>query len=55
MLRILSALDALAAGGKIIAQMDRRPLFLFPELDERGCPYTCDEAQGGYLLTIEKP
>lgn len=55
MLRILSALDTLPAAGKIIAQMDRRPLFLFPELDERGCSYTCDPAaEGGYLLTIEK-
>lgn len=56
MLRILDALDALPAGGKIMAQMDRRPLFLFPELEERGCSYVCDPTEeGGYLLTIEKP
>ncbi len=56
MLRILDALDALPGGGKIIAQMDRRPLFLFPELEERGCSYACEPTEeGGYLLSIEKP
>ena len=56
MLRILSALEALPSGGEIVAQMDRRPIFLFPELDERGCTYACDAVtEGGYLLTIRKP
>ncbi|HLI94631.1 MAG TPA: DUF2249 domain-containing protein [Candidatus Baltobacteraceae bacterium] len=55
MLRILSALETLAPGGEIVAQMDRRPIFLFPELDERGCTYACDAAaEGGYVLTICK-
>lgn len=55
MLRILTTLDSLAASGKIVARMDRRPMFLFPELDERGCTYTCDaNPEGGFLLTIEK-
>lgn len=55
MLRILTALEGLDAGGTIIAKMDRRPMFLFPELDERGCAYTCDPSdEGGFLLTIEK-
>lgn len=56
MLRILAALESLTSGGKIVAKMDRRPMFLFPELDERGCAYTCDPAaEGGFLLTITKP
>lgn len=56
MLRILAALESLSSGGKIVAKMDRRPMFLFPELDERGCAYTCDPApEGGFLLTITKP
>ena len=55
MLRILAALDSLAQGGRIVAKMDRRPIFLFPELEERGCTYSCDPAQeGGFLLTITK-
>lgn len=56
MLRILAALESLARGGKIVAKMDRRPIFLFPELEERGCTYSCDPAaEGGFLLTIAKP
>ena len=56
MLRILTALDTLPAGGSIVARMDRRPIFLFPELEERGCTYTCDPIDdGGFLLTIKKP
>lgn len=56
MLRILSALESLAGGGEIVAQMDRRPIFLFPELDERGCTYTCEPVEGGgYLLAVKKP
>ncbi len=55
MLRILTALDTLPAGGSIVAQMDRRPMFLFPELEERGCSYTCEPDGDGFLLTIEKP
>lgn len=53
MLRILAALESLGHGGRIVAKLDRRPIFLFPELDERGCTYTCDPAaEGGFLLTI---
>ncbi len=56
MIRILTALDSLNDGGEIVAQMDRRPIFLFPELEERGCSFTCDPSgDGGYLLTIRKP
>lgn len=56
LVRILAALDALPGGGRIVAQMDRQPLFLYPELEERGCSYTCDPvAEGHYELRIEKP
>ena len=56
MLRILTALESLTPGGQIIAKMDRRPIFLFPELDERGYTYSCDPAgEGGFLLTITRP
>ncbi len=55
MLRILAALESLPSGGTIIAQMDRRPIFLFSELDERGCAYRCEPSlEGGFLLTITK-
>lgn len=56
LLRILAELDSLPAGGQIVALMDRQPLFLYPELEERGCTYTCDpNASGFYTLTIDKP
>lgn len=56
MLRILAALDSLESGGQIVAKMDRRPMFLFPELEERGCAYTCEPTlEGGFLLTIARP
>jgi len=56
LVRILAALDALPGGGRIVAQMDRQPLFLYPELEERGCTYTCAPVEEGhYELRIEKP
>lgn len=56
MLHILSACETLNPGDRIEAQMDRRPIFLFPELDDRGVRYECVQCQdGGYLLTVERP
>lgn len=56
LMRILAALDPLEPGGQIVAYMDRQPLFLYPELEERGCTYTCElQSEGHYLLTIDKP
>lgn len=56
LVRILAACDELEPGDCIRAQMDRRPLFLFPELEERGLPYTCLELpEGGFLLSVQRP
>lgn len=56
LLRILAACDELGAGDRIEAEMDRRPIFLFPELDDRGFSYDCVEREGGdYLLTVNRP
>ncbi len=53
MMRILGALENLAADGVLIAQMDREPIFLFAELHDRGYRYTCDpDGSGGYLLEV---
>lgn len=55
MLRILDALDRLPANEQLIAQMDRRPVFLFPELEERGFAYSLEQQpEGWFLLTIQK-
>ena len=55
MLRILDALERLPANEKLIAQMDRRPVFLFPELEERGFAYEIEQQpEGWFLLTIQR-
>lgn len=55
MIRILRACEDLQVGDRIEAEMDRRPMFLFPELDERGLIYTCVESgDGSFLLSVER-
>lgn len=55
MLRILEALDRLPAHETLTAQMDRRPVFLFPELEERGYAYTIEQQpEGWFSLTIQQ-
>lgn len=55
MLRILDALERLPANEALTAQMDRRPVFLFPELEERGYAYDiAQQPEGWFLLTIQK-
>lgn len=55
MLRILDGLERLAPNETLTAQMDRRPVFLFPELEERGYAYSLEQQpEGWFLLTIQK-
>lgn len=54
LLRIVAACDELPPGDRIEADMDRQPIFLFPELVDRGFTYECVKREDGcYLLTIE--
>ena len=56
LLRILGVCEALEPGDRIEAQMDRRPIFLFPELEDRELLYDCVERpDGSFFLTIERP
>jgi uncharacterized protein (DUF2249 family) len=55
LVRILAACDTLESGDRIEAQMDRRPIFLFPELEERGLRYDCVERDDWFLVTVERP
>lgn len=56
MMRILTALEQAEPGTTIIARNDRKPMFLFPKLDERGCRYEVDPLpDGSYRITIRKP
>lgn len=55
LLRILAACDELPAGDRIEADMDREPIFLFPELVDRGFAYDCIKREdGSYLLTVQR-
>ena len=55
MVRILAACESLGPDDRIEARMDRRPIFLFPELDELKMRYECiEQPDGGYLLTVER-
>ena len=55
MLRILDALERLPANEQLTAQMDRRPVFLFPELEERGYAYDIkQQPEGWFRLTIKR-
>jgi tRNA 2-thiouridine synthesizing protein A len=47
MVRILEILDRRSSGDILEALMDRRPMFLFPELEERGLQFSCEPNDGG--------
>jgi len=49
MVRILDALGQLSAGECLEVHHDRRPLFLYPQLDERGFLYETDERAPGLV------
>lgn len=56
MIRILRAIDGAPSGSGhalvVEALLDRRPLFLFPELEARGLAFVCEPHDGGYALTV---
>ena len=55
MLRILDTLDQCGDGVDLIARNDREPLFLYPELEERGWLYETEPLpDGSYQVHIWK-
>ena len=55
MVRILEALAALPPGSTLHARTDRRPVHLYPLLEERGFQAdTTDAPDGGFLNTIRR-
>jgi uncharacterized protein (DUF2249 family) len=53
MLRVLDAVEALRPGQRLEVWHDRRPLFLYPQLEERGCRHATDEPEVGLVrITI---
>jgi len=56
MIRTLEQLEQMNAGETLIIHNDRRPMFLYPELDELGYSYETEaHPDGGFLITIHKP
>lgn len=49
MVRVLEAIERLEPGGRLEVIHDRRPLFLYPQLDERGFRHTTDEPEPGVV------
>ena len=49
MVRVLESLDALAVDGELIVLHERRPMFLYPQLDERGFVHETDEPELGVV------
>jgi uncharacterized protein (DUF2249 family) len=49
MVRVLEHLDELPAGARLEVIHDRRPMFLYPQLDERGCAHETDEPEPGVV------
>lgn len=52
MVRVLEQLDGLAAGQTIEVIHDRRPLFLYPQLEERGFTHETDEPEAGVVRIL---
>lgn len=55
MVRILEALEKLGPDDILVAINDRRPFFLYPQLDERGFIHRTEEREdGSFEITISR-
>jgi tRNA 2-thiouridine synthesizing protein A len=55
MMRTLAALENLEAGQTLVIINDRRPMFLFEQLDELGYLYLTEQQEdGSYKVTISR-
>jgi len=52
MLRVLEALARLAPGQRLEVRHDRQPIFLYPQLDERGFVHETDEPEPGLVRIV---
>jgi uncharacterized protein (DUF2249 family) len=56
MVRVLEAVDRLGPGARLEVLHDRRPVFLYPQLDERGFAHETDEPEPGLVrIVIRRP
>jgi uncharacterized protein (DUF2249 family) len=49
LVRVLEALDALPPGGELVVLHERRPIFLYPQLDARGFAHETEEPTAGVI------
>ena len=52
MQRVIEEIDRLGAGGELEVHHDRRPMFLYPQLDERGFVHETDEPEPGLVRIL---
>jgi uncharacterized protein (DUF2249 family) len=55
MVRVLEAVEALAPGQRLEVWHDRRPIFLYPQLEARGCRHATDEPEPGVVRILVWP
>jgi uncharacterized protein (DUF2249 family) len=56
MVQILERLDTLAPGQRLVVLHERRPMLLYPQLDERGFRHDTEEPEPGLVrITIRHP
>jgi uncharacterized protein (DUF2249 family) len=56
MLRVLERLDTLAPGAALTVLHDRRPMFLYPQLEDRGFTHETEEPAPGLVrIVIRRP
>ena len=52
MVRVLDALDELGPASRLVVLHDRRPVFLYPQLDDRGFVHETDEPEPGVVRIV---
>ena len=52
MVRVLEEIDRLGPGAELEVHHDRRPMFLYPQLDERGFTHETDEPDPGLVRIL---
>ena len=52
LLRVLQEIDRLGSGSELEVHHDRRPMFLYPQLDERGFLHETDEPEPGLVRIL---
>jgi uncharacterized protein (DUF2249 family) len=56
MVRVLERLDALEPGQRLVVLNDRRPIFLYPQLEARGFVHDSEELEPGLVrIVVRRP